>query len=239
MSEGPVRADGERPRAVVSWSSGKDSAFALWEARRRGDLEIVGLLSTVTETYGRVSMHGVREEILAAQAGAAGLPLSVVRIPSPCPNEVYEARMGEAVRRLARDGVSRIVFGDLFLEDIRRYREERLAGTGITPVFPLWGRSTPALARTMVDAGLVAHLVTVDPRRLAPEFAGRRFDHALLAALPPSVDPCGERGEFHTLVSAGPMFRAPIPLEPGPVVERDGFVFADFRLGRPPPGPGI
>jgi len=222
-------AGGRRlPKAYVSWSSGKDSAFALWEARRAGDLEIAGLLTTVTETFARVSMHGVREELLTLQASAVGLPLLTVPIPSPCPNDVYERAMAAALARLRREGVSRMVFGDLFLEDVRAYREQRLRGTGIDPVFPLWGRPTDRLAREMIDAGLDARLVALDPRQLPPSFAGRRFDRQLLADLPPTVDPCGERGEFHTCVVDGPMFTAPIAVEPGPVVARDGFVFADL-----------
>ena len=232
MSPGPTP-----PKAIVSWSSGKDSAYALWEVRRRGELDVVGLLTTVTDAFGRVSMHGVREEVLRAQAAAAGLPLHVVRIPYPCPNAVYEERMAAIVRQFRAEGIERLVFGDLFLEEIRAYREDRLRGTGLAPVFPLWGRPTPALAREMIDQGMVAHLVAIDPRALAPRFAGRRFDAALLADLPSTVDPCGERGEFHTCVSAGPMFRAPIPVEPGPVVERDGFVFTDLRLTGSPRSP--
>ncbi len=226
-----------RPKAIVSWSSGKDSAYALWEVLRRGEIEVVGLLTTVTDAFDRVSMHGVREEVLRAQAAAVGLPLHVVRIPYPCPNAVYEERMAAIVHQLRAEGVARMVFGDLFLEDIRSYREDRLRGTGIEPVFPLWGRPTAALAREMIDAGMVAHLVAIDPRVLPSRFAGRRFDRDLLADLPSTVDPCGERGEFHTCVSAGPMLRAPIPVEPGPVVERDGFVFADLRLAGAPPPP--
>ncbi len=223
-------ASEHRPKAVVSWSSGKDSAFALHEVRRSDALEVVGLLTTVTETYARVSMHGVRENILDAQARAAGLPLHKVRIPSPCPNEVYERAMARALEALRGDGVSRVVFGDLFLEDIRAYREEKLRGTGVEPVFPLWGRPTDRLAREIIDAGVRAHLVALDPRKLPARFAGRTFDRALLADLPDTVDPCGERGEFHTCVTAGPMFTAPIPVVRGPVVERDGFVFADLEL---------
>ena len=223
-------ASGTRPKAVVSWSSGKDSAFALHEVRRAGALEVVGLLTTVTETYARVSMHGVRENILDAQARATGLPLHKVRIPSPCPNEVYERAMTRALDALRGDGVSRVVFGDLFLEDIRAYREEKLRGTGVEPVFPLWGRPTDRLAGEIIDAGVRAHIVALDPRKLPAHFAGRTFDRTLLADLPDTVDPCGERGEFHTCVTAGPMFSAPIPVAPGPVVERDGFVFADLEL---------
>jgi uncharacterized protein (TIGR00290 family) len=233
MSEArPVPAS-DPPRAVVSWSSGKDSAYALHEVRTSGELDVVGLLTTLTETYARVSMHGVRESVLEAQAAAVGLPLYKVLIPSPCPNEVYERRMGTMLGRLREEGVRRVVFGDLFLEDIRTYREEKLRGTGIESVFPLWGRPTPLLAEQMIDSGLQARIVALDPRQIPPGFAGRSFDRALLADLPAGVDPCGERGEFHTCVTAGPMFRHPVPVVPGEIVQRDGFVFADLELAEP------
>jgi uncharacterized protein (TIGR00290 family) len=225
MSPGP---SSDRPRAVLSWSSGKDSAYALYEVRRSVAFDVVGLLTTITETYDRVSMHGVRRSILDAQARAAGLPLYPVPIPSPCPNEVYERAMGRALERLRSERVTHVIFGDLFLEDIRSYREEKMRGTGLTPVFPLWGRPTGRLAEEMIDAGLAARIVALDPRKIPKKFAGRRFDRSLLAELPPEVDPCGERGEFHTCVLGGPMFDAPIPVVAGEVVERDGFVFADL-----------
>jgi len=216
-----------RPRAIVAWSSGKDSAWALHEARRAGEVEIVGILTTVTEDYGRVSMHGVREAVLDLQAAALGLPCHKVRIPAPCPHEVYAARMEAAVRQLVGDGVTEILFGDLFLEGIRDYRVERLAGTGMTPRFPLWGRPTRELARHMVDEGLRAILTSVDPRKLDRSFAGRTFDASLLDDLPDDVDPCAENGEFHSCVVAGPMFATPLAVDAGEVVERDGFLFAD------------
>ncbi|HTW55231.1 MAG TPA: ATP-binding protein [Thermoplasmata archaeon] len=222
------RAEAGRPRAVVSWSTGKDCAWALAAVRAEGALDVVGLLTTVTETFGRVSMHGVRESVLDLQAAAAGLPVLKVPIPFPCPNAVYEAAMGRAVAALRADGVSHVVFGDLFLEDVRAYREERLRGTGLSPVFPLWGRPTRALAEEMIAGGLRATLVAVDPRKLDRSFAGRPFDAALLRDLPADVDPCGERGEFHSCATAGPMFSAPIRVAPGPVVDRDGFAFADL-----------
>jgi uncharacterized protein (TIGR00290 family) len=225
----------DRPRAVVSWSSGKDAAYAMAVVRAQAELEIVGLLTTVTETYGRVSMHGVRESVLDAQARSAGLPLYKVGIPFPCPNAVYERAMGEAIGRLRAAGVRKVVFGDLFLEDVRAYREEKLRGSGLDPVFPLWGRPTDRLAEEMIASGLRARIVALDPRRLSPGFAGRSFDRALLAELPRGVDPCGERGEFHTCVTAGPMFREEVPVRPGPVVERDGFVFADLELAEVTP----
>jgi uncharacterized protein (TIGR00290 family) len=217
-----------RPRALVAWSSGKDAAWALHELRHRGDVEVVGLLTTVTETFERVSMHAVREALLERQAAALALPCRKVRIPWPCPNERYEAEMARALGEARAAGVTRVAFGDLFLADVRAYRESRMAGTGVEPLFPLWGRDTAALAREMIAGGLRAALTCVDPRRLDRAFAGRAFDAALLDALPPGVDPCGERGEFHTFAWDGPMFSAPIPVAGGEVVEREGFVFADL-----------
>jgi uncharacterized protein (TIGR00290 family) len=188
---------------------------------------VVGLLTTVTSDYARVSMHGVRGEVLDLQARAAGLPLRRVAIPAGCVNADYERAMGEEMRRARGQGVTHVIFGDLFLEDVRAYRERMLAGSGIAPLFPLWGRDTSVLAREMLDAGLAATAVCVDPRRLSETFAGRAFDRSFLDDLPPGVDPCGENGEFHTCVTAGPMFAAPIPARTGEVVRRDGFVFAD------------
>ena len=214
-------------RAFVSWSSGKDSAFALHEARRAG-LEIAGVLTTVNAVHDRVAMHGVRNALLDRQIAALGVPAIKVPIPSPCPNAVYEARMKEACAAIKAGGVRHIVFGDLFLEDIRAYRIEKLAAAEMQPVFPLWQRDTATLAREMIASGLVAHVACLDPRRLPRHFAGRVFDAAFLRDLPPDVDPCGENGEFHTVVTAGPMFAAPIAVDTGEIVERDGFVFADI-----------
>ena len=221
-------------RAWMSWSSGKDSAFALGVARARPDLEITALLTTITDEFARVSMHGVREELLRAQARSVGLPLVEVRIPSPCPNAIYEARMAEALARAAADGVGTVVFGDLYLADIRAYREEKLSAAGMRAEFPLWKRDTRELARDMVASGLRAVLTCVDPRRVPRELAGRDFDARLLdelAALPGNVDPCGENGEFHTFAYAGPPLATPIPVHVGEVVDRDGFVFADVVRG--------
>lgn len=216
-----------RPRAWLSWSSGKDAAWSLHVARQRGEVEIVGLLTTLNEHFDRVAMHGVRRELLEAQARATGLPLHVVPLPWPCTNEDYEARMARACE-VARDaGVTRMVFGDLFLPDVRQYREAKLAGTGIEPVFPLWGIPTDALAREMIEGGLGAHIATLDPRLVPRELAGARWDRSL-DALPAGVDPCGERGELHTLVVEGPMLSAPIDVRVGEIVERDGFVYADL-----------
>lgn len=216
--------------AFLSWSSGKDSAYALHEVRRRGLAEVVGLLTTVSEVYDRVAMHGVRAELLALQARAAGLPLVTVPLPRPCTNEIYEARMAAAVATIRAQGVGHVIFGDLFLEDIRAYREEKMRACGMEPLFPLWGRDTRALAEEMIASGLEARIACLDPRHLDARFAGRAFDRALLAELPTAVDPCGENGEFHTVVTAGPMFSAPIAVRAGEVVEREGFVFADFAL---------
>ncbi|HEY3804024.1 MAG TPA: hypothetical protein VGL61_15515 [Kofleriaceae bacterium] len=217
-----------RPRAIVSWSTGKDSAFALHVARAAGELDLVGLVTTVTTAFGRVSMHGVREELLARQVAATGLPCRTVGIPSPCSNEHYERELGDVLVAARDDGVTHVVFGDLFLADIRAYREALLGKLGLQCVFPLWHRDTHALAREMIDAGMHARLTCVDPKQLDARFAGREYDADLLAELPATVDPCGERGEFHTFVTAGPMFREPIAVRAGEVVIRDGFAFADL-----------
>jgi uncharacterized protein (TIGR00290 family) len=213
-------------KVLLSWSSGKDAAWALQTLRATG-APVGALLTTFNEVVDRVAMHAVRRELVEAQAAAAGLPLWRVPIPSPCPNEVYEAAMRAAVARARADGFTHVAFGDLFLEDVRRYREERLAGTGLTPLFPLWGRPTPALAREMLAGGLRAVVTCVDPAQLPKTFAGRWFGPALLDELPAAADPCGERGEFHTFCSAGPMFARPVDVEVGATVERGGFVFAD------------
>ena len=215
------------PKAFMSWSSGKDSAFALYEAQRSGMADIVGVLTTVNEVYDRVAMHGVRSALLDRQIAALGLPCIKVPLPSPCPNEIYEARMTEAVAQIKAQGVRHMVFGDLYLEDIRAYREEKLSASGMEGIFPLWKRNTAALAGEMIDSGLVAHIVCLDPKRIDRKFAGRQFDRALLAELPPGIDPCGENGEFHTVVSAGPMFNKPIPITVGETAEREWFVFTD------------
>lgn len=218
-------------KILVSWSSGKDSAWMLHTLQQSHPGAVQGLLTTVNGAFGRVAMHGVRRDILEAQARAADLPLHQVPLPWPCSNAEYESLMAEAVRGFVTDGFTHVAFGDLFLEDVRRYREDRLAGTGLEPLFPLWKiGSTAELAETMIAGGLRATLSTVDPRTLAASFAGRAFDRALLAELPAGVDPCGENGEFHSCVWDGPMFREALHVATGDVVERDGFVFADIVL---------
>ena len=215
-------------KIVVSWSTGKDSAWTLHVLRAQYPGCTAGLLTTVNEAFDRVAMHAVRRALVTAQAEAVGLPLYAIDLPWPCPNEVYESRMADAVRVLEADGFTHIAFGDLFLEDVRRYREERLAGTSLTPLFPLWKtKPTRHLAEEMIDAGLRGCLTCVDPRALPAAFAGRQFDRALLADLPEGVDPCGENGEFHSFVWDGPMFARPVPIAVGERVSRDGFEFAD------------
>lgn len=223
-----------KKRVIVSWSSGKDSAWALHLLRQRHDLEVMGLMTTVNQAFARVAMHSTRVEVLAAQASAAGLPLRTIALPWPCSNEQYEACMGDCIRALQAEGVHAVAFGDLFLEDIRAYRERQLAGTGLEPLFPLWQMPTRELALAMIAAGLKAKLVCVDPKQMDARFAGREFDAELLRDLPASVDPCGERGEFHTCVYAGPMFARPIAVATGEVVERDGFVYCDVGGFDPP-----
>jgi uncharacterized protein (TIGR00290 family) len=215
-------------KTLLSWSTGKDSAWSLHVLRQMPDIEVAGLFTTVNAAFDRVAMHAVRRKLLEAQAAAAGLPLHVIEIPWPCPNEAYEAAMGAFVCAQKAQGVAAMAFGDLFLEDIRAYREAKLKGSGIAPIFPVWGRDTGVLAREMIAGGLEARLTCVDPKKLAPSFAGRAFDEALLADLPAGVDPCGENGEFHTCVFAGPMFAHAIDMQLGEVHERDGFVFADL-----------
>jgi uncharacterized protein (TIGR00290 family) len=215
-------------RTLLSWSSGKDSAWALHTLRQQGVYDVVGLLTTVNSAFDRVAMHGTRVSVLRAQASAAGLPLIELPLPWPCSNQQYEAVMRDACTAAVGDEIEAIAFGDLYLEDVRRYREQRLAGTGIAPVFPLWGRDTTALVHEMLDGGLRARVTCVDPAKLPASFAGRELDASFLAQLPPGTDPCAENGEFHTCAYAGPMFAQPISLVPGVVEQHDGFVFADF-----------
>ncbi|MCI0784248.1 MAG: adenine nucleotide alpha hydrolase [Chloroflexi bacterium] len=215
-------------KAVMAWSGGKDSACALWRLQQDNRYEITGLLTTLTEGFDRISMHGVRRELLAAQAQALGLPVYEVWIPQGASNEIYEQRMGAMIERIVSEGVEAVAFGDLFLEDIRAYREKMLAPTGLEPLFPLWGAPTAALARRIIADGFRAVLTCVDPRAVPAEFAGREYDETLLGEMPPEADLCAERGEFHTFVYDAPNFAAPIAFTRGDVVEREGFVFADL-----------
>jgi len=214
-------------KTLVSWSSGKDSAWMLHMLRQDPSIEIGGLLTTMNEQFDRVAMHAVRRRMLEAQASAAGVPLRTVPLPWPCSNEQYEAQMRAAVAQAVAEGFTHVAFGDLFLEDVRKYREEKLAGTGLAPLFPIWGTPTDRLAVEMVDHGLRSVLTCVNPKHLDRSFAGRQFDRALLTDLPAGVDKCGERGEFHSFAYDGPMFNRPIAVTVGEVVDRDGFVFAD------------
>ncbi len=220
-------------RAWMSWSSGKDSTYALHVARTDPAVTVTGLLSTLNADADRVAMHAVRRGLLEAQADRVGLPLHVVEIPSPCPNEIYEQKMAAAMQLAVAEGVEAVVFGDLFLDDVRAYRERSLATIGVRPLFPLWGRPTRQLAGEMISEGVRAILTCVDPAKLPASFAGRPFDGRLLDDLPPGVDPCGERGEFHTFVWDGPGFATPIDVRTGEVVARDGFVFCDVLSDGP------
>ena len=231
-------------KTLLSWSSGKDSAWALQILRGTPDVEVVGLMTTMNEAHQRVAIHAVRLELLQRQAEALGLPVQVIDLPSPCTNAQYEAAMGEFVGESKRRGIECMAFGDLFLADIKEYRETKLAGTGITPLFPLWLAPTDRLAREMISSGLRAIVTCVDPQQVPLSFAGREFNEQFLADLPDHVDPCGERGEFHTFAFDGPMFEKPVEFQKGVVVERDGFGYADLlpagdfsvRLGEKPLG---
>ena len=214
-------------KVLLAWSSGKDSAWTLY-ALKQQNIEVSALLTTLNEAADRVAMHGVRRTLLELQAEAIGLPVWQIPLPWPCTNDEYEARMANACRRAVDDGFGTIAFGDLYLQDVRAYRERQLAGSGLTPVFPLWELPTSALARDMIDGGLRARLSCIDSRVLDPAFAGREFDHALLADLPPAADPCGENGEFHSFVYDGPMFRRPIPIGTGEVRNVEGFIYTDL-----------
>ncbi len=220
-----------RRKVLLSWSSGKDSAWALQVLRRDPALEVVGLLTTLNATHDRVAMHAVRRELLQRQAEAVGLPLCTVELPWPCSNADYERLVATDLEDARRAGIEAVAFGDLFLADVRAYRERQLEGTGLTPLFPLWGRPTGELAREMIAGGVRARLTCVDPRKLPASLAGRAYDETLLQELPEGVDPCGENGEFHTFVTGGPGFERPVQVTPGEVVEREGFVFADLLPG--------
>lgn len=221
-----------KEKILVAWSGGKDSALMLREVLADDSVEVIALLTSVTEEVGRISMHGVREELLRAQAEAIGVPLEIVRLPKECPNEVYEERMEAALTRLREKDVTAVAFGDLFLEDIRAYRERNLAKVGMVPRFPIWGRDTKDLAEDFIASGFKAVLACVDTEQIDGSFAGREYGSDLIRELPDTADPCGENGEFHSFVHAGPMFAAPIPIVVGETLERDGFVFTDVRLAR-------
>lgn len=214
-------------KILVSWSTGKDSAYALHQIRQIDKYEVVGLLSTITKEYDRVAMHSTRHELLKKQAERVGIPLYPLFIPSSCSNAIYEARMQIFLEQAIKQGITHVVFGDLFLEDIRKYRESKLATINITPLFPLWGKNTASLAKEMINAGIKAVITCIDPKKLDPSFIGRQFDEQLLSDLPNGVDPCGEHGEFHTFVYDGPMFCNSIPISIGTVVERNGYIFVD------------
>jgi uncharacterized protein (TIGR00290 family) len=220
-------------RVALSWSSGKDSAWSLKLLRQDPSIEVAALITTINEEFDRVAMHAVRRELVELQAASAGLPLWKIGLPWPCSNEEYEARMRQVCVRAVQEDIRAIAFGDLFLTDIRAYRERQLTGTGLEPLFPVWQIPTGQLAREMIAAGVRAKITCIDPKKLPREFAGRDFDAAFLNDLPPGVDPCGENGEFHSFVYAGPMFREPIPVEVGEIVERDGFIFADVKGNLP------
>ena len=219
-----------KQRVMVSWSSGKDSAWALYKAQQSSDIEVIGVFTTVNTAFQRVAMHGVRREILERQAECLGLPLSIIEIPYPCSNAEYEAAMLRFIERIKADGIDGLVFGDLFLEDIRGYREKQLANSGLSIYFPLWQIPTRSLAQEMVDAGLRAVIACVDPKQCSSDLAGRTFDADFLSEVPNNMDPCGENGEFHTCVIAGPMFKQDINVRVGEIVEREGFIYADVIL---------
>lgn len=218
-----------KPQVLMSWSSGKDSAWALHQLMQNPDVEVVGIFATLNEEQDRVAMHGVRHQLLESQADRLGLPLDVINLPNPCSHDDYGRIMGQFVEQALARGVTHIAFGDLFLEDVRRYREDNLKGTGLEPLFPIWLTPTPELAQTVLDSGLKAIVTCVDSKQIPAEFSGREYNAELLADLPDSADPCGENGEFHTFVYDGPMFSAPIPLERGETIQRDQFFFTDLR----------
>ena len=215
-------------RTLLSWSSGKDSAWALHRLRQQPEIELAGLFCTVNQDFERVAMHAVRTELLRRQADSVGVPLRIISIPHGCSDSQYREIMGAFVAEAREQGIECMAFGDLYLQSVRSCREQNLAGTGIAPVFPLWGLPTDQLAKTMIKSGLQAYITCLDPKALAPEFAGRSYDESFLRDLPDTVDPCGENGEFHSFVFDGPMFSAPLEVHPGEVVHRDGFVFADL-----------
>ena len=213
---------------LLSWSSGKDSAWALQVLNQQNDLEIVGLFSTVNQEFDRVAMHAVRIELLQQQAASVRLPIRLIPIPYPCSNSQYESIMNKFIEKTKADGIECFAFGDLYLEDVHKYREDSLAGTGISPVFPLWSKNTKSLSREMIDSGLKAKITCIDPKQLSPDFAGNEYDKSFLEHIPDNIDPCGEKGEFHTFAYDGPMFNDKINISTGETVSRDGFVFTDL-----------
>ena len=219
-------------KTLLSWSSGKDSAWALHVLRQQSEYEVVGLMTTVNQLYQRIAIHAVRLELLQRQAEAVGLPLHIIDLPCPCTNAQYEAAMETFVTEARGRQIECMAFGDLFLQDVKEYREAKLSGTGITPLFPIWLTPTDELAREMIAGGVRAVVTCIDPRQLPASFAGREFNERFLSDLPADVDPCGERGEFHTFVFDGPMFRRPVPIELGEITEREGFVYADVLLSK-------
>jgi uncharacterized protein (TIGR00290 family) len=224
-----------KKKTLVSWSSGKDSAWALHSLRQQPDVEIVGLFSTVNQEFERVAMHAVRNELVRQQAKSLGLPIQLIQIPYPCDNSAYRVIMQEFIAQAKQQGVECIAFGDLFLEDVRKYREDNLDGTGIKPIFPLWGMPTDELSREMVKSGLHAIITCIDPNQLPPGFSGREYEDSFLSDLPDQVDPCGENGEFHSFVYDGPMFKEKITVRTGETLSRDGFVFTDLFLEQDTP----
>lgn len=220
--------DTRKPKAIVSWSSGKDSAFALFKVMQSREFEVVAMLTTVTSNYDRVSMHGVRTELLRRQSKSLGLPLIEVEIPAKCTNEIYEAKMREAMSRVKASGVEHVIFGDIFLEDVRKYREEKLSGTGISPVFPLWGEKTSNLAHDIIESGIRARVSCLDPEKLNRNLGGALFNEDFVESLAENVDPCGENGEFHTFVESSPLFSKPIAISVGESVQRDRFLYTDL-----------
>ena len=228
ISSCSAKGDEVKKRTLASWSSGKDSAWALHMLRQQADIEIAGLFCTFNQKFDRVAMHGVRTELLSRQAESAGLPLRLIPIPYPCSDAEYEIIMKDFVEKAKQERIEYFGFGDLFLEDIRKYREAHLAGTGITPLFPLWGMPTEELSKEMVNSGLRAKITCVDPKYLSSEFAGQDYDQSFLDRIPANIDPCGENGEFHSFVFDGPMFKKAVNISVGETVSRDGFIYTDL-----------
>ena len=217
-----------KKRTLLSWSSGKDSAWSLYQLQQTKDIEVIGLVTTVNQAFDRVAMHAVRRQLLQQQAVVAGLPLYIIEIPYPCSNEDYASRMNQFINQAVAMETDCFAFGDLFLEDVRQYREGNLSTTGIKPLFPLWGIPTPKLAQDMIAAGIKAKLTCIDPNKLNDQLAGHEYNQTLLDLLPPTADPCGENGEFHTFVYDGPMFHQPIRIQTGTIKHRDGYIFTDL-----------